>query len=98
MLCRYARRGLANVLKESTNEEFKQTVLMLKMIETNLIEEIRRIDVSRRRHGESGEDDDREKADAQASQRSSCSTEVQEVRKTMAEVIHKLKSLKANCA
>ena len=90
MLCRYARRGLANVLKESTNEEFKQTVLMLKMIETNLIEEIRRIDVSRRRHGEDGGDDDREKADAQESQKSSCSTEVQEVRETMAEVIHKL--------
>lgn len=36
-LSRYARRGLTNVLNESNNDEFKQLVLMLKLIETNLV-------------------------------------------------------------
>ena len=39
-LFRYARRGLSNVLTESRNDEFKQSVLMLKMIETNLVSKI----------------------------------------------------------
>ena len=33
-LFRYARRGLSNTLKESSSDEFKQTVLMLKLMET----------------------------------------------------------------
>jgi len=39
-LFRYARRGLGNVLSESQNNEFKQSVLMLKMVETNLVSRI----------------------------------------------------------
>ena len=37
MHIRYARRELANALKESKNNEFKQVVFMLKLLETNLL-------------------------------------------------------------
>ena len=43
-LFRYARRGLGNALRESNNEEFQQTVLMLKMIESNIVSKI--VDIS----------------------------------------------------
>jgi len=35
-LFRFARRNLANALQESEGEEFRQLVLMLKLMETNL--------------------------------------------------------------
>ena len=37
---RYSQRQLANNLNESTSKEFKSTVLMLKMLETRLLEAI----------------------------------------------------------
>ena len=39
-LFRYARRGLTNALNESSNNEFKQLVLMIKMTEAGLISKL----------------------------------------------------------
>lgn len=39
-LFRYARRGLTNTLKESSNDEFKQMALMLKLVELKLLSKI----------------------------------------------------------
>ena len=39
-LWRFSRRQLKNVLSESDSDEFKSTVLMLKMIETNILDRI----------------------------------------------------------
>ena len=87
--CRYARRGLTNVLNESTNEEFKQTVLMLKMMETNLIEEIRQaaniysIGGETAHNGQSRNDDS-------GKCRSSTEKQLQKMCETLAEVAEKL--------
>jgi hypothetical protein len=48
----YIFRGLCNVLKESSNVEFKTIVLMLKMIEKNIQTRIDKICISNGREGE----------------------------------------------